>query len=83
MDTKLVVIGNSQGVRLPKAVVEEAGVALEQPLRIDVQGGRIVLTPISGVRQGWAEAASAAADRQDRLWGELPPAAHGDDDWTW
>ena len=83
METKLVVIGNSQGVRLPKAVVEEAGVTLEQPLRIEVQAGRIVLTPVTGVRQGWAEAASAAAGQRERLWGELPPGTRADEDWAW
>ena len=83
METKLVVIGNSQGVRLPKAVVEAAGVALDQPLRIEVQSGRIVLTPLGAPRAGWAEAARAAAGARERLWGALPPTGRGDEDWTW
>jgi antitoxin MazE len=83
VETKLVTIGNSQGVRLPKAVVEEAGVALEQPLRIHVQSGRIVLTPVGGIRAGWAEAASAAALQGERLWGDAPPVTHADEDWMW
>ena len=83
METKLVAIGNSQGVRLPKAVVEAAGVILDQPLRVEVQYGRIVLTPVHALRSGWAEAAREAAVHRERLWGELPPAGHRDEDWTW
>ena len=83
MKTKLVTIGNSQGVRLPKAVVETAGVALDQPLGIQVQPGRIVLTPVGAPRAGWAEAAREAATVRERLWGALPVAVRDDEDWTW
>lgn len=83
METKLVIIGNSQGVRLPKAVLEQAGLVLEQPLTIEVRSGSIVLTPIEGVRHGWAEAAREAGAQRDELWGDLPPAALVDEEWTW
>ena len=83
METKLVVIGNSQGVRLPKAVVEEAGIALEQALAIDVRDGAIVLTPVGAVRQGWEQAAREAAAGGEDLWGSLPPATRVDEDWRW
>ena len=83
METKLVAIGNSQGVRLPKAVVEAAGVSLDQPLRVEVQSGRIVLTPVHALRTGWEDAAREAAVDRERLWGELPPASRRDEDWTW
>jgi antitoxin MazE len=83
VETKLVAIGNSQGVRLPKAIVEAAGVGLDQPLRVEVQSGRIVLTPVRALRSGWAEAAREAAGDRMRLWGGLPAASRLDEDWTW
>jgi antitoxin MazE len=83
METKLVVIGNSQGVRLPKSVVEECGIVLDQPLTIEVRARSIVLSPARATRAGWAEAASNATGATENLWGELPPAIAADDDWTW
>jgi antitoxin MazE len=83
MDTKLVVIGNSQGVRLPKAVVEACGIALEQPLTIEIRGHSIVLSPLRTARAGWAEAARDSHGEREALWGDMRPGNAADDDWTW
>ncbi len=83
METKLVVIGNSQGVRLPKTIVDACGIVLEQPLRIEVRGGAILLSPLRGARAGWAEAARSAAAQNEDLWAAMPPGNVADDDWSW
>jgi len=83
METKLVVIGNSQGVRLPKSVVEACGIVLDQPLTIEVRERSIVLSPAREPRAGWAEAARDTAGSEENLWGSLPPANAADDNWTW
>ena len=83
MNTKLVAIGNSQGVRLPKAVVEACGLELNAPVAIEVRGRAIVLTPKVVPRTGWAEAAREAALTHDDFWGALPARNAADDDWTW
>ena len=83
METKLVVIGNSQGVRLPKAVVDACGIALEQPLTIEIREHSIVLSPVRTARAGWAEAARDSPGERERLWGDMPPDNAADDDWTW
>ena len=57
MLTKLVRIGNSQGVRLPKAVIEQAG--LGEELDIAVRGDAVIIRPAHNLRSGWAEAAKA------------------------
>lgn len=54
MRAKLVRIGNSRGVRLPKAMIEEVG--LGEELEISVRKGEIVIARVKGVREGWAEA---------------------------
>ena len=56
MQTKLVRIGNSQGVRLSKAVIEQAH--LGENLEITVRGEAVVIRPARALRGGWAEAAS-------------------------
>ncbi|MES1197590.1 MAG: AbrB/MazE/SpoVT family DNA-binding domain-containing protein [Pseudomonadota bacterium] len=63
MKVAIVPVGNSRGVRLPKALLEECrfGDAAE----LTVERGRLVLTPVSGTRSGWAQ--SFAADPPDKL----------------
>jgi len=55
MHAKLIRIGNSRGVRLPKSVLEQAG--LEGDLDIEVIDGAVVIRPAGKVREGWASAA--------------------------
>ena len=57
MRINLVTIGNSQGVRLPKAVIEQAG--LTDELDLEVDGDAIIIRPCKETRQGWEEAAAA------------------------
>lgn len=39
--------GNNLGVRLPAAVAREAHLHADQRVRITVEGGRVVITPLS------------------------------------
>lgn len=57
MRVRIVRIGNSRGVRIPKAVLDETGLDGEVELR--VAGGTVVLEPVSRPRAGWAEAFAA------------------------
>ena len=55
MRTTLVPIGNSKGIRIPKAILEQCHFIKEVDLR--VQGNTVILKSIKqGVRQGWDEA---------------------------
>ena len=58
MRSKIVRIGNSQGVRLPKLMIEEAGLSGDVELR--VEGGHIVIAAPRIARAGWVEAAQRA-----------------------
>jgi antitoxin MazE len=64
---KLVAIGNSRGVRIPKAMIEQAGLADE--VELEVVDGAIVIRRKRRPREGWAEAAKLLAERGE----ELPP----------
>ncbi len=57
MKVALVQVGNSRGIRLPKAVLDQCEFANDAELT--VEDGRIVLTPIKAPRNGWAEAFAA------------------------
>ena len=82
MKARLVQIGNSRGVRLPKPLIEQAGLTDEVELRL--HAGAITIRAASGVRAGWAEAAKVMRARdEDRLL-DPPLATRFDDkEWAW
>jgi len=80
--TRLVRIGNSRGVRLPKPLIEEAG--LSEEVEVRARRGSIVILPVNGVRSGWAEAAQRLHDRNaDRLLDRPTPTRFDQKEWTW
>lgn len=79
MQAILVRIGNSRGVRLPKHVIEEAG--LKDELDLEVRDGAVIIRNAETTRSGWAEAAAAChAAGEDALndW----DAVADDGDWS-
>ena len=71
MRAKLVRIGNSKGVRLPKAMIEEAGLGDE--LEISVRKGEIVIARVKKVREGWAEDARHMKKHEKPIAPDFPP----------
>lgn len=77
-------MGNSAAILLPKPVLAHLHVAAGDLLQMDLQEGRVVLSPAKlHPREGWAEAAkSLAAARDGEMeWPDLGNA--GDEDWVW
>lgn len=60
MKSKLIAIGHSRGVRLPKAVIEQAD--LHDDLEIRVVDKSVVISASKQVREGWAAEAAACSD---------------------
>ena len=82
MKARLVRIGNSRGVRLPKPLIEEA--RLSDEVEVRVQSGALVITPVTRPRSGWAEAARKMAKRgQDYLLDQPTPTHFDDKEWRW
>jgi antitoxin MazE len=82
MKSRIVQIGNSRGVRLPKALLDEA--QLVDEIELHAAPGRIVIRKANRPRAGWAVAARLMRERnEDRL---LDPttATHFDEkEWKW
>jgi len=77
-------LGNSSGVIIPKAMLEEAGVAVGDTVDLTLDEGRIILAPVAKrPRQGWAEASKAIAEAGDDalVWPEFGNA--DDESLTW
>lgn len=74
MRVAIIPVGNSRGVRLPKAVLEQC--QFTDAAELSVEDGRVVLTPVSAPRAGWAEAFAASPaeplTQEDRDWLQAP-----------
>ena len=80
----IVRIGNSRGIRLPKAVLEECqfGDAVE----LSVEAGALVVRPLRLPRDGWDQAFKAMAEIGDDelLDAEAPGGTAWDEaEWEW
>lgn len=67
LSTTIIQIGNSQGVRLPKAVLTLAGIENNESVVISVEDGRIIIAPSVTVRSGWEEAFKLMHQNQDDI----------------
>jgi antitoxin MazE len=83
MKVKLVRIGNSRGIRIPKSVLEQCGLREAADLRIEKN--RLVLVREYRPRQDWEEAFIAAKPSSDDelLLEALPSTAFDREDWRW
>jgi antitoxin MazE len=80
MRTALRKMGNSTGMIVPRAILDELGSAIGEDLDIKVENGRLVAAPVrTGLRAGWADAAYALAEAGDDapVW---PDFANDEDD---
>jgi antitoxin MazE len=82
MKTRLVRIGNSRGIRLPKPLIEEAG--LSEEVEVRARQGSIVILPLAGVRSGWAEAAHRLQQSKEHGLLDEPASTRFDQkEWKW
>jgi antitoxin MazE len=80
--TRIVQIGNSRGIRVPKLLLERAKLPDEVELR--AEPGRLVVRGVRRPRAGWAAAARSMRLRnEDRLLDELTPTHFDDREWRW
>ena len=84
MKTRIIKIGNSQGVRIPKLFLEQS--RLQDEVEMEAQGNQIILRSATVPRQGWGEAFQAmAAEGDDQLLdGDQIKASRWDErEWQW
>ena len=84
MKVNIVKIGNSQGIRIPKPLLEQTG--LSGKVELVVKDGTLVIQHVHAVRANWEEAfADMASLGDDRLMegDALLPTAFDDEEWEW
>ena len=86
MQTSLRKMGNSTGMILPKAILDQLGLASGAKVDLRVEDGEVIARPIRRkVREGWEEDAKRIGAEgltgEERDWLEMP--SNFDDEWEW
>ena len=80
--TRIVRIGNSRGIRIPKALLELAD--LSDEVELHAEPGRLVVRATRRPREGWEAAAQEMRAAGDDLLLDPPrPTAFDGEEWAW
>lgn len=79
---RIIRIGNSQGIRIPKSILEQS--ELPEEVEIRVEPGRLVVTAARRPREGWEEAARDMRAENEGGLLDQPAATEFDrEEWQW
>ena len=82
MKIYLIRIGNSLGIRLPKAVIEQC--RFKDEIDAEIVDGKLILTVPQKTRTGWEDAFKKMAQRgDDVLLDQDDKLASDVEDWKW
>lgn len=82
--TRIVKLGNSQGIRIPKLVIDQFN--LGEEIELLSEDGQLVIRPVARPRANWAAQFAAMAERGDDALLDKVPAAFttfDDKEWEW
>jgi antitoxin MazE len=79
---RIVRIGNSRGIRVPKALLEQA--QLPEEVELQAEPGRLIVRAARRTRAGWAEAAAQMHERgEDRPLDPATGSRFDAEEWEW
>ena len=82
MKARIIRIGNSRGVRIPKTLLEQTH--LTEEVQIEARADEIIIRSSRLPREGWDEAfRDMAARGDDRLLDEARATSFDEDQWEW
>ena len=82
--TRIVKIGNSQGIRIPKLLLDQTD--LGEEVELELRGDQIVIRPAYRARHNWENQFKAMAEQGDDklLDGDVViPTAWDEEEWEW
>jgi antitoxin MazE len=80
--SKVVKIGNSRGIRIPRTLLEQAGLTGEVEMTVD--GDKLIIHSARSIRQGWdAQFAAMAEQGDDVLIDETISTGWDEQEWEW
>lgn len=83
LKTRIIRIGNSQGIRIPKVLMQQ--LSFTEEVELEAQDGQLVIRPVHAARQGWgAQFEEMAAVGDDHLLdGDSPLTEWQTNEWDW
>lgn len=79
---RIIRIGNSRGLRLPKALIEQA--ELSEDVELHAERGRLIVQAVREPRVGWADAAKQVRQAgDDKLLDEPTSTRFDEEEWSW
>lgn len=84
LKTHIVRIGNSQGIRIPKSLIEQC--QLQGELELEPHDDHLIIRPISKPRAGWEQAFQTMTERgDDQLLDDTDSVEHDwdNEEWEW
>ncbi|MCI5127425.1 MAG: AbrB/MazE/SpoVT family DNA-binding domain-containing protein [Candidatus Electrothrix sp. AUS3] len=83
MRTRVIKIGNSQGLRIPKPILEQTGIM--DDVEIEVEKNQIIIRPVKNAREGWDAAFKKMSEQGDDelLLFDNIANAWDEDEWQW
>jgi antitoxin MazE len=81
---RIIRIGNSKGIRIPKPLLERCGFGEE--VELDVEDRQIIIRSARTPREGWDAAFRAMAEHHDDVLldaDSLPATVWDDEEWEW
>jgi antitoxin MazE len=83
MKSMMIKIGNSQGMRFPKSVIEQCG--FESELDLSVRGETLMVRAKRKPREGWAEAFDKAdmSGEDEAIWPDHMENEFDRAEWKW
>ena len=84
MRTRVIKIGNSQGLRIPKPILEQTGIM--DDVEIEIEKNQIIIRPVKNVREGWDDAFKVMGQKDDDesiIDDENISHSWDDEEWQW
>jgi antitoxin MazE len=83
MRAEIIRIGNSRGLRIPKAVLEQCG--MKRAVNLEITDHSLIITPCEETRSGWTEAFELMAKNKDDELLDTDSITHSWDheEWQW
>ena len=63
MRARVIKIGNSQGLRIPKPILEQTGIM--DDVEMEVEKNQIIIRPVKNPRKGWDNAFKVMGEKGD------------------
>jgi len=83
MRARVIKIGNSQGLRIPKPILDQTGIM--DDVEIEVGKNQIIIRPVKNVRKGWDAAFKSMGKKGDDepIIDDNLSHPWDDDEWQW